>query len=230
MPDEARELVLYCAANLVGYQSVDYASRYLDEIATVAGNELPGRSDLTVTVARELHHLMAYKDEYEVARLHLASAFDADVRQQFGDGASLKYLLQPPLLERFGLHRKIGLGRSAALTFRMLATGRKVRGTWLDPFGRTTHRRMERALADEYRAQISAALGSLAAAPAEEREASLSPRRHRARPCQSDPRLRRSEGTQRRVVAGSHHRRVRRSHPPDVANCLTAIETNEEPS
>ena len=171
VPEAAREMVRFCAANLVGYQSTDYASRYLDQIIDVASHELSGQSELTATAARELHHLMAYKDEYEVARLHLANEFHTAVQRQFGDDASLTYLLQPPLMERFGLHRKIGLGRSAKPTFHMLAAGRRVRGTWLDPFGRSRHRRMERALAGEYSAQIASVLRSLAAASADQREA-----------------------------------------------------------
>ena len=171
IPADVQPLVTYCASNLVGYQSLAYATRYVDEVIAVAGHELTRRSELTLTVARELHHLLAIKDEYEVARLHLSSTFSESVRHQFGDGASRTFLLQPPVLARFGMHRKIGLGRSAAPTFRVLAAGRRVRGTWLDAFGRTAHRRMERALPQEYRGQIQIELAALAAAPTPDKDA-----------------------------------------------------------
>jgi indolepyruvate ferredoxin oxidoreductase len=157
--------VRFCAANLVGYQSVAYATGYLDQVVAVAKLEPTGRSELTMTVAQELHHLMAYKDEYEVARLHLANTFAESVRDQFGHGAGRTFLLQPPALERFGLHRKIGLNRSAMPAFRALAAARRLRGTRLDLFGRTAHRRLERTLPDDYRSQIRTTLATLDAAP-----------------------------------------------------------------
>jgi indolepyruvate ferredoxin oxidoreductase len=171
IPVAARELVRFCVANLVCYQSVAYATEYLDQVVAVAKQEPEGRSELTVTVARELHHLMAYKDEYEVARLHLANTFAESVRDQFGEGAGRTFLLQPPALERFGLHRKIGLNRSAMPMFRTLAAARRLRGTRLDLFGRTAHRRMERALQDDYRTQIRTTLAALEAAPTETKDA-----------------------------------------------------------
>jgi indolepyruvate ferredoxin oxidoreductase len=171
VPDDARLLVAYCVANLIGYQSLSYARRYLYWVEMVAATELPGRSELTSTVARELHHLMAYKDEYEVARLHRAAAFSETVEGEFGQGTTRTYLLQPPILERFGMHRKIGLRRSATLAFATLAAGRRIRGSWLDVFGYTAHRRMERALIDDYREQISTAIGHLGAVPVDHRDA-----------------------------------------------------------
>jgi indolepyruvate ferredoxin oxidoreductase len=171
IPVAARELVGFCAANLVGYQSVAYATNYLNQVVAVAEQEPAGRSELTMTVARELHHLMAYKDEYEVARLHLANTFTQSVREQFGDGADRTFLLQPPVLERFGLHRKIGLNRSAMPAFRALAAARRLRGTRLDPFGHTAHRRLERSLVDEYGTQIRTTLGALGAAPTSTKDA-----------------------------------------------------------
>jgi indolepyruvate ferredoxin oxidoreductase len=108
---------------------------------------------------------MAYKDEYEVARLHLAATFTQSIRDQFGDGADRTFLLQPPVLERLGLHRKIGLNRSAMPAFRALAAARRLRGTRLDLFGHTAHRRLERSLVDDYRAQVDTTLVALNAAP-----------------------------------------------------------------
>ena len=169
--DAARALVEFCTSNMIGYQSASYAQRYLDDVLAAATHELPGRSELTTVVARELHHLMAYKDEYEVARLHRDQAFDDAVRANFGAESSVKYLLQPPVLQRFGLQRKIALGRSAGATFAVLARAKRLRGTSLDVFGRTAHRRMERMLADEYREHIRRALDRLAATEPDAREA-----------------------------------------------------------
>ena len=170
IPEPSRPLVTYCTANLIGYQSSDYAQRYLTDVVAAAAHEIPGRSELTSVVARELHHLMAYKDEYEVARLHRGSAFHGAVRAGFGEGSSVEYLLQPPVLQRFGQQRKIALGRSAGATFRVLARAKRLRGTSLDVFGRTAHRRMERGLADEYREHIRIALDHLASALPDERD------------------------------------------------------------
>jgi indolepyruvate ferredoxin oxidoreductase len=169
--EPTRRLVEYCTANLIGYQSAEYAQRYLDDVVAASSCEPAGRSELTTVVARELHHLMAYKDEYEVARLHRDQAFADAIQANFGNGSSVQYLLQPPVLERFGLHRKIALGRSAGATFRVLARAKRLRGTKLDVFGRTAHRRMERALADEYRQHIQRALDHLAWAAPDERDA-----------------------------------------------------------
>jgi len=161
IPEGARDLVAYCAADLGGYQSVRLARSYLDEIASLAKYEPDDRCELTVTVARELHHFIAYKDEYEVARLHRSAAFTRTVDREFGDGSTSSFLLQPPTLKRFGFDRKIALRRSAGAAFAALSAAKRVRGTWLDVFGHTAHRRMERGLADEYRSQLTTALTHL---------------------------------------------------------------------
>jgi indolepyruvate ferredoxin oxidoreductase len=167
VPAAVRELVEACVANLVGYQHAAYAESFLADVLRVAAAEPADRSELTAAAARHLHHLMAYKDEYEVARLHRAASFAAAVEEEFGPDAAVRFLLQPPALRRFGVHRKIALRRSARLSFAALAAARRLRGTPLDVFGRSAHRRLERGLADEYRAHIEAALQHLAAAPTE---------------------------------------------------------------
>ncbi len=105
---------------------------------------------LTETVARNLHKLMAYKDEYEVARLMLTD----DARRQYtaigGARTKVTYHLHPPILEKFGLDRKIGLTRSAPSVFRALRAGKRLRGTLADPFGWAHVRRLERAMIPEY--------------------------------------------------------------------------------
>ena len=104
---------------------------------------------------------MAVKDEYEVARLHRDPRFWADIQAQFGDGAAVSFHLSPPALRRFRGKRKIRLGKSARPMFALLARLKRLRGTWLDPFGRSAHRRMERALVDEYRTTIETVLAAI---------------------------------------------------------------------
>src|SRR5262249_23417576 len=101
------------------------------------------------------------KDEYEVARLSLDPALDAQVTAQFGAGARVAYQLHPPLLRALGMDRKVSLGPWFRPAFRILRAMRRVRGTRLDPFGRTEVRRTERALAGEYRAAVEQALAGM---------------------------------------------------------------------
>ncbi len=84
---------------------------------------------MTTAFARGLHKLMAYKDEYEVARLHLDSAQQAAVANEFGPGADTKVLLHPPVLKALGLKHKIHLGIAAGPVFRTLRATRHLRGT-----------------------------------------------------------------------------------------------------
>jgi indolepyruvate ferredoxin oxidoreductase len=104
---------------------------------------------------------MAYKDEYEVARLHLDAFERARRDDEFGAGARVEILLHPPLLRALGLKRKLRLGSSAVPLLATLRAGRRLRGTALDPFGRTAIRRLERALIDEHRALVRRALDRL---------------------------------------------------------------------
>jgi indolepyruvate ferredoxin oxidoreductase len=108
-----------------------------------------------------LHKLMAYKDEYEVARLHLDAAVSAELASRFGPDVRVHWHLHPPLLRALGLKRKLKLGAWFAPAFRLLRAMRGLRGTALDPFGRAAVRRVERELPGEYRAWIEAALERL---------------------------------------------------------------------
>ena len=116
---------------------------------------------LSEAYARYLYKLMAYKDEYEVARLHRSKAFHAAVREQFGDRSKVTYKLHPPSMKRLGLEQKIGLGRSGDVAFAVLRRMKFLRGTPLDVFGNTAHRKMERGLIDEYQEMIDQALADL---------------------------------------------------------------------
>jgi indolepyruvate ferredoxin oxidoreductase len=158
-------------AELAGYQNTAYARHYLDQVLETARIEAERTGDpafpVTLAFARGLHKLMAYKDEYEVARLHLDPVERAAITAEFGPGASTKVLLHPPVLKSLGLTHKIKLGPAAGPAFRVLRAGRHLRGTALDPFGRTEMRRTERALVGEYRALVAAALEQLHPASAD---------------------------------------------------------------
>ncbi|HEX7302331.1 DUF6537 domain-containing protein, partial [Lentzea sp.] len=159
-PAALRALVLTRITDLVGYQDTRYAREYLDLVRAVRTAETradPGSTALTEAVARNLHKLMAYKDEYEVARLHLRH------RDELGGGA-MTWHLHPPLLRAFGMRRKIKLRSWLAVpAFKALAASRRVRGSWLDPFGHTGVRRVERELVGEYRAAVERVLPAVTA-------------------------------------------------------------------
>ena len=164
---ELARLLLVRADDLIGYQSVRYAKEYLGFVGRVhrrervAGVSPDGDLAVTEAVARQLHRLMAYKDEYEVARLHLDPRERARIERDFGDGARVRYMLHPPVLRAVGLDRKIACGAWFEIVFRMLRVARRLRGTPLDVFGRARVRRVERSLPDEYRALVLAALPRL---------------------------------------------------------------------
>lgn len=104
---------------------------------------------------------MAYKDEYEVARLHLDAVEQARVAGEFGDKAKVYVMLHPPLLRAMGMKNKLKLRRAAVPAFRALRAMRGLRGTKLDVFGLPRVRRVERALPGEYRALVDRALERL---------------------------------------------------------------------
>ena len=155
------------AAELIAYQNEGYAARYLDLVGAAALAEAgvagePGA--LTDAVASAFFHLLAYKDEYEVARLHLLPEFDGALAEAAPGGRGVRYMLHPPVLRAFGLRKKIGLPAGVARpAFRVLRAMRPLRGTALDPFGHTAVRRLERRLASDYEAEVRAVLASLSA-------------------------------------------------------------------
>ncbi|MEU4804149.1 indolepyruvate ferredoxin oxidoreductase family protein [Actinosynnema sp. NPDC023587] len=138
---------------LVAYQDERYARAYVDFVERVRVLE-DGPTDVTVEVARNLFKLMAYKDEYEVARLSLDPALDAKIKAEFGEGARAAYRLHPPVLRALGMKKKIALGPWFRPVFRVLAAGRRLRGTRLDLFGYAHVRRVERELVAEYQAAV----------------------------------------------------------------------------
>ncbi|MBX3606084.1 MAG: indolepyruvate ferredoxin oxidoreductase family protein [Piscinibacter sp.] len=152
---------------LTGYQDAAYAAQYRSFVERVrAAEEKLGGTKLTEAVARYLFKLMAYKDEYEVARLHTDRRFLDKVAAQFEGDFKLNYHLAPPLLAARNAQGELVKRRYGAWmhkAFGLLARLKGLRGTAFDPFGRTEERRTERALIGEYRASIEELLGALSA-------------------------------------------------------------------
>jgi len=164
---ELRRLLEIRVPELIAYQNAGYARTYVDFVARVARAEAqktPGRTGLSEAVARHLFKLMAYKDEYEVARLHLAAALETELRARFGPATRYYWHLHPPLLRALGLRKKIRFGSWFKPVFRTLSSMKGLRGTGLDVFGYARVRREERALIGEYRALVERALATLSPA------------------------------------------------------------------
>jgi indolepyruvate ferredoxin oxidoreductase len=162
------------ALELVKYQGRRAARSYRYHATRIAELERTALGDagaISTAFADGLFKLVAYKDEYEVARLHLDPAFDREIRAEFGGGAKVRYLLHPPLLRALGMNRKISLGPWFKLVFRVLKAGRHLRGTPFDPFGYTRMRTVERQLPAEYIADVSAAMSALSPATRDRIEA-----------------------------------------------------------
>jgi indolepyruvate ferredoxin oxidoreductase len=161
---ELRRLLELRVPELVAYHDAEYARDYAREVAAVAAAEqarLPGSTVVAEAFARGLFKLIAYKDEYEVARLHLDAAERARLEGELGPGAKVRILLHPPLLRALGLRRKLRIGAWAFPLLRLLAAMRRLRGRRLDPFGFARVRRVERELPEEYRALVTRALERL---------------------------------------------------------------------
>jgi indolepyruvate ferredoxin oxidoreductase len=140
-------------AQVVDYQDAALAEMYLDLVGRVAGMDDAGHGwRLTRAVAESWFKLLTYKDEYEVARLHLRVDYDEVARELGIEGPySVTYHLHPPVLRRLGMRNKLALGASYEAAFRVLHRMRRLRGTPFDVFGWDRDRRMERALVAEYR-------------------------------------------------------------------------------
>ncbi|MDQ0779899.1 indolepyruvate ferredoxin oxidoreductase [Streptomyces aurantiacus] len=161
---ELARLIGLRVPDLVAYQSVRYAAAYADFVAKVRRTEaerVPGSTVVSEAVAHHLYKLMAYKDEYEVARLSVAADMLDAVAAQYGPDAKVAYRLHPPVLRALGMRGKISLGPWFKPVFRLLVTLRKVRGTPFDPFGRSKVRKVERELIAEYREVINESLTAL---------------------------------------------------------------------
>jgi indolepyruvate ferredoxin oxidoreductase len=154
-------------ADLTGFQDAALAGRFADDVHRVTALAAE-RTDpdtgarIGVAYAKGLHKLLAYKDEYEVARLHLDPVEKARREAEFGVDAKVSVLLHPPVLRALGMKRKLRLrGRTATLVFGGLRAARGLRGTRFDVFGYARVRRVERALPGEYRDLVGKALEHL---------------------------------------------------------------------
>jgi indolepyruvate ferredoxin oxidoreductase len=161
------EVVARRVAFLTDYQNAAYARRYADFVGKVRAAETakaPGSTDLSEAVARYLFKLMAYKDEYEVARLYASGEFRRRLEQQFEGDYKLHFHLAPPLLAKKNdrgelIKREYGPWVFGA--FKLLAKLRGLRGTPLDVFGYTAERRCERQLIADYERTIGGLLDRL---------------------------------------------------------------------
>ncbi|MDH3249145.1 MAG: indolepyruvate ferredoxin oxidoreductase family protein, partial [Acidimicrobiia bacterium] len=148
MEPGTRVLVAALASDLVDYQDAVYARRFIDGIGRLAtATAGVGRTtELVETAARSLHKLMAYKDEYEVARLMTMPGALAAARAVGGRGVGVRFLLHPPMLKALGFDGKLAISESMLGVFEALKRGKRLRGSRLDPFGATEMRRLEREL------------------------------------------------------------------------------------
>ncbi|WP_433889194.1 indolepyruvate ferredoxin oxidoreductase family protein [Streptomyces sp. CA-111067] len=170
-PEPLADLVRRRAAELADYQNAGYAREYTDFVGRVGALEaerVAGSTAVSRAVAEQLFKLMAYKDEYEVARLSVDPRLADEVERQFGAGATFSYRLHPPVLRALGMKRKVSLGRWFRPVFAALYRLRWLRGTPFDPFGYTEVRRTERALVGEYRELVGRSLERLGAGNVEQ--------------------------------------------------------------
>ena len=159
------ELVERSARFLAAYQNEAYAGRYRRVVASVRERERsiagPGADEpLTRAVATQLRKLMAYKDEYEVARLYTDGEFQKRIAEEFeGAGMTLEFYMAPPVLVkpkggRAAAPKKVRFGPWLLPVLKVLARAKGLRGTAFDPFGRTEERRLERRLIADYEARV----------------------------------------------------------------------------
>jgi indolepyruvate ferredoxin oxidoreductase len=152
LPESLRPLLIRRTAQVFDYQDEARARRYLDLVERAARRDsAAGEWALTRAVAAGWYKLLTYKDEYEVARLHLRVDHERLARSLGIAGPyAVKYHLHPPVLRRLGLQKKLPLGAPYEVAFQVLQRMKRLRGTPFDPFGWDRDRRMERALIDDY--------------------------------------------------------------------------------
>ena len=149
------------AADLVSYKDRAYAERYrrlVAEAQCAEGRQAAGKRGFAEAVARHAFKLMAYKDEYEVARLFTDGTFASELERSFEGEIRLEFHMAPPLFASLdpdsGLPRKRSYGPWMMRALRMLAKFRRLRGTRFDPFGYQEERRTERRLVEEYEVTV----------------------------------------------------------------------------
>jgi len=172
MPDTLDGLIEHYQRELTAYQNAKYAKRFvgLVEAARTAEKAVSPQSEAFASaVATSAYRLMAYKDEYEVARLYAGEDFASSLSRQFSRTEKISVWLAPPMLSRkldpaTGRPKKIRFGPWVLSAFKVLAGLRGLRGTPLDVFGHTHERRRERALIAEYFADTELLCSTLTAA------------------------------------------------------------------
>jgi indolepyruvate ferredoxin oxidoreductase len=167
-PSSLEETVARRERFLTSYQDRAYAERYRSRLSRIAAAEQrarPGSDALHEAVAHNYFTVLAYKDEYEVARLHTESGFIESVKRNFGADARMSFHFSPPLLARrdpaTGRPKKYELGPWMLPVLRVLAKLRWLRGTKLDPFRFSADRRLERELLARYEALLDRVMAEL---------------------------------------------------------------------
>jgi indolepyruvate ferredoxin oxidoreductase len=160
VPDELRALLMRRTAQVIDYQDTAYAGRFLGLVDNVIRRDDAANGwALTRAVIESWFKLLTYKDEYEVARLHLKADYGRMATDLGIEGSySLQYHLHPPILRQFGLQKKLPMGKPYAVAFRALWRMKGLRGTSLDVFGWHRDRRMERAVIVEYQRLVEETL------------------------------------------------------------------------
>lgn len=161
---ELERLVELRGAELKAYQDESYALRYEELVERTRVAELDVRQaegPLSEAVARFYFKLLAYKDEYEVARLARDRRVQAQVVSEFGSDAKVAWRLHPPTLRALGMKKKLSLGGWFKGVFVVLYGARRLRGTALDPFGYAEVRKVERRLITDYESTIGVLLQNL---------------------------------------------------------------------
>jgi indolepyruvate ferredoxin oxidoreductase len=162
------DLIAHREKLLTEYQDANYAKSYvefLNKVRAAENQKLPGKTDLTAAVARYLAKVMAYKDEYEVARLYTSGDFEKMVGETFEGQFEMKFNLAPPIMSKkdpvTGHLLKQEFGSWTFGAFKKLAKLKHLRGGTFDVFGKTAERKMERQLIVDYKACIEGLLGRL---------------------------------------------------------------------
>jgi indolepyruvate ferredoxin oxidoreductase len=167
LPPGLRDLLTRRAAQAVDYSDARLAGRFLDLVQRVATRDDADRDwALTRAVAESWFKLLTYKDEYEVARLHLAADYDRIALDLGIEGPyKVTYHLHPPVLRRLGLKKKLPMAKPYELAFHALRRMKRLRGTPFDVFGWDRDRRTERAIIEEYERLISQVTDRSSAVP-----------------------------------------------------------------
>lgn len=158
--ESLEDMLAFWADDLTSYQSKRYSQDFLQYMESVRMrvSDHGGGDAVTRIIGRNLYKLMAYKDEYEVARLALGADVGDAIARTFGDRSTVQMLLHPPMLRAIGFKNKLRFGRMSMPVFGLLRAMRRLRGSKLDLFGLPRVRRVERELIPEYRELVDRAL------------------------------------------------------------------------